>query len=168
LSGTAVGSLKLHSSAAEETFEFGRRLTASLQRGDVILLAGALGSGKTTFARGIGRGLRVRGEVTSPTFVLARVHPNPDAGPVLVHVDAYRLHDGAELDDLDVDALVPSAVTIVEWGDGIAEGLADSWLRVELSREGLPRDDERMILMSAHGPRWDGVRLESLFAGSSR
>ena len=168
MSGTAVGPLTLHSSAAEDTFEFGRRLATALQPGDVIVLAGALGSGKTTFVRGLGRGLRVRGDVTSPTFVLARVHPSAAAGPMLVHVDAYRLHDEAELEDLDIDAFTESSVTVVEWGDGVAEGLADSWLRVELSREGSSRDDERVVLVSAHGPRWVDVPLHSLFADGSR
>ena len=99
-----------------------------------MVLTGELGAGKTTFTQGLGEGLGVRGGVTSPTFVIARVHPALGDGPDLVHVDAYRLGGLDELDDLDLDASLDSAVTVVEWGAGLAEGLADSRLEVLIER----------------------------------
>src|SRR4029453_11950915 len=101
-----------------------------LRAGDVLILSGDLGAGKTTLTQGIGRGLQVRGDITSPTFVIARVHPSLVDGPPLVHVDAYRLGGIDELDDLDLDTSLADAVTVVEWGHGVAEGLADERLEV--------------------------------------
>ena len=98
------------------------------------MLSGELGAGKTTFTQGLGAGLGVRGAVTSPTFVIARVHPQRVGGPALVHVDAYRLGGIDELDDLDLDTSLDDAVTVVEWGEGIAEGLAESRLEVRIVR----------------------------------
>jgi tRNA threonylcarbamoyladenosine biosynthesis protein TsaE len=112
----------------------GSRVASDLRAGDVVVLSGELGAGKTTFTQGVGTGLRVRGDVTSPTFVISRVHPSLDGGPPLVHVDAYRLGGIDELDDLDLDASLEEAVTVVEWGTGIAEGLADSRLEVRIER----------------------------------
>lgn len=112
----------------------GQRLGQALAAGDLVLLSGELGAGKTTFTQGVGEGLEVRGGVTSPTFVIARVHPSLVAGPALVHVDAYRLGGIDELDDLDLDTGLESAVTVVEWGAGVAEGLADSHLAVTIER----------------------------------
>jgi tRNA threonylcarbamoyladenosine biosynthesis protein TsaE len=108
----------------------GRRLAALLRAGDLVVLTGPLGAGKTTLAAGIGEGLGVRGPVTSPTFVIARVHPNSGGGPDLVHADAYRLGSRAEVDDLDLDADTDRSVTVVEWGEGLVEDLADSHLEV--------------------------------------
>ena len=105
-----------------DTHEFGRRLAATLRAGDLIVLGGPLGAGKTTLVQGIGAGLQVSGRIASPTFVIARVHPGPLP---LVHVDAYRLADLAEVDDLDLDVSADEAVTVVEWGEGKAEQLAD-------------------------------------------
>lgn len=119
---------------AEEMRELGERVGRSLVAGDLVVLTGELGAGKTTFTQGLGVGLAVRGGVTSPTFVIARVHPSLVGGPDLVHVDAYRLGGLAELDDLDLDASLDSAVTVVEWGAGLAEGLADSRLEVVIER----------------------------------
>ena len=119
---------------AEEMRDLGSRVGRSLVAGDLVLLTGALGAGKTTFTQGLGEGLEVRGGVTSPTFVIARVHPSLVGGPELVHVDAYRLGGIDELDDLDLDTSLDSAVTVVEWGEGLAEGLADSRLEVVISR----------------------------------
>src|ERR1700704_5729814 len=99
----------------------GRRLAAVLRPGDLVILAGPLGAGKTTLVQGIGTGLGVRGPVTSPTFVIARVHPSLVGGPSLVHVDAYRLGDALEVDDLDLDASLAESVTVVEWGEGKVE-----------------------------------------------
>lgn len=115
---------------AEDTHALGVELGRSLRAGDLVLLTGDLAAGKTTLTQGIGAGLQVRGPITSPTFVIARVHPSLVGGPDLVHVDAYRLGGIAELDDLDLDTSVETAVTVVEWGSGLAEGLADSRLEV--------------------------------------
>jgi tRNA threonylcarbamoyladenosine biosynthesis protein TsaE len=128
----------------------GRRLAALLRAGDLVVLAGSLSAGKTTLTQGIGLGLGVRGPVTSPTFVIARVHP----GPVpLVHVDAYRLGSLAEVADLDLEASLSDSVTVVEWGTGLVEGLADDRLEVTLTR---PSDDEtRTATICGVGPRWE-------------
>jgi len=120
-----------------------------LRAGDLVVLTGGLGAGKTTLTQGIGAGLGVRGPVTSPTFVIARVHPSTVGGPALVHVDAYRLGGALELDDLDLDASLDQAVTVVEWGHGLAEGLAEDYLEITLQG-----DAERVVRVCAHGGRW--------------
>jgi len=151
---------------ADGTRAVGRRLAALARPGDVLVLTGELGAGKTTLAQGIGAGLAVRGEVTSPTFVISRVHPPQGAGPALVHVDAYRLGDGAELDDLDLDASVDTSVTVVEWGDGLAEALADHRLRVHLARgQGDEAGDARTITVTPLGARWFGAGVRSSLLG---
>jgi tRNA threonylcarbamoyladenosine biosynthesis protein TsaE len=130
-----------------DTEALGTRIGAELAAGDVVLLSGPLGAGKTVLARGIGRGLGVVGAVTSPTFVIAREHP-PAAGGRgvgLVHVDAYRLGGRAELDDLDLDTDLASAAVVVEWGEGLADGLAQRYLLVRLTRRD---DDSRVALLS--------------------
>lgn len=109
----------------------GAVLAAELRAGDTVLLTGELGAGKTTLTRGLGAALGVRGAVTSPTFVLARTHPRVD-GPALVHVDAYRLRDAAELDDLDLD--FAGSIVVVEWGAGLLEHLVDEWLAITIER----------------------------------
>lgn len=119
---------------ADDMRALGERVGRSLSAGDLVVLTGELGAGKTTFTQGLGEGMQVRGAVTSPTFVIARVHPSLVDGPDLVHVDAYRLGGLAELDDLDLDTSLESAVTVVEWGAGLAEGLADSRLEILLER----------------------------------
>lgn len=140
----------------DDTTALGRALAAVLRAGDVVLLTGELGAGKTTLTQGLGDGLGVRGPITSPTFVIARVHPSLGGGPALVHVDAYRLGDAVELEDLDLDASLSSAVTVVEWGRGLAEELADSYLEVELARAVAGEDEQpRRARVTAHGPRWD-------------
>src|SRR5436190_24384830 len=134
----------------------GRRLASVLRPGDLVILAGPLGAGKTTLVQGIGVGLGVRGPVTSPTFVIARVHPVADGpGPVLVHADAYRLGSISEVDDLDLDTDVASAVTVVEWGSGLAEGLAED--RLEISIEPDQDGDGRTVTINGHGARWHAV-----------
>nr|WP_246416485.1 tRNA (adenosine(37)-N6)-threonylcarbamoyltransferase complex ATPase subunit type 1 TsaE [Nocardioides luti] len=144
---------------AETMRELGSLLAAQLVPGDLIVLSGELGAGKTTFTQGIGAGLGVRGDVTSPTFVIAREHPNLGEGPSLVHVDAYRLGGIEELDDLDLEASLDDAVTVVEWGEGVAEGLAESRLEVRIIRALADEDedtelDPRRVLMTPIGPRW--------------
>ena len=122
--------------------DLGRLVGGLVRAGDLVVLSGELGAGKTTFTQGLGAGLGVRGDVTSPTFVIARVHPSLTGGPALVHVDAYRLGGIDELDDLDLDASLDEAVTVVEWGSGIAEGLADSRLEVRIARSAAAPDPD--------------------------
>jgi tRNA threonylcarbamoyladenosine biosynthesis protein TsaE len=150
---------------AADMHELGRRLGAGLRAGDLVVLSGPLGAGKTTLVQGIGDGLRVRGPVTSPTFVIARVHPALAGGPGLVHVDAYRLASVAEVDDLDLDASLDDCVTVVEWGEGLVEGLAADRLEVsiEMSPAGADRDG-RTVAMTGIGQRWESV-AESVCCG---
>ncbi|MDQ1624877.1 MAG: tRNA threonylcarbamoyladenosine biosynthesis protein TsaE [Actinomycetota bacterium] len=140
--------------------DLGRRLAAVLRAGDVVVLSGELGAGKTTLTQGIGAAMDVRGPVTSPTFVIARVHPPLGDGPPLVHVDAYRLATLAEVDDLDLDASLEDSVTVVEWGAGMVEGLAQSRLDVTISRSAGAGDEVRTVTVRGVGPRWDGVDLD--------
>lgn len=145
--------------SSEDTQALGRRLGAELSAGDLILLTGDLGAGKTTFTQGLAEGLGVRGPITSPTFVISRVHPSLVGGPSLVHVDAYRLGSGAELDDLDLDDSFDESVTVVEWGHGLAEQLTDAYLEVELFRSGSEDGDQQTRLARLHpvGGRWARV-----------
>ena len=129
--------------------DLGRRLAGLLRAGDLVLLSGPLGAGKTTLTQGLGDGLTVRGPITSPTFVIARVHPSLTGGPSLVHADAYRLGGLDELDDLDLD--LQDAVTVVEWGGGIAEGLSEDRLEIVIERE---ETEERTVALTGVGPRW--------------
>ncbi|RIK16959.1 MAG: tRNA (adenosine(37)-N6)-threonylcarbamoyltransferase complex ATPase subunit type 1 TsaE [Acidobacteria bacterium] len=125
--------------AADDTRALGRTLGELLAAGDLVVLTGDLGAGKTTLTQGLAEGLGVRGPITSPTFVISRVHPSLVGGPALVHVDAYRLGGAAELDDLDLDESIEESVTVVEWGHGLAEQLADDRLEVLLERSRRPR-----------------------------
>ena len=129
--GPVTGELTVPS--AEGMRALGRRLAGLLRAGDLVILSGALGAGKTTLVQGIADGMRVRGPVTSPTFVIARVHPALACGPDLVHADAYRRASPAEVDDLDLDASLDRSVTVVEWGGGLAEGLAADRLEVTIT-----------------------------------
>ena len=137
---------------AEAMVDLGARLANVLRAGDLVLLSGPLGAGKTTLVRGIGAAMGVRGAVTSPTFVIARVHPSLVGGPALVHADAYRLSGLAELDDLDLDADLESSVTVVEWGTGVAEALSDARLEIRISRG--DADDRRRVDMVPVGDGW--------------
>lgn len=139
------------------------RVAGLLRAGDLVILTGELGAGKTTFVQGLADALGVRGPVTSPTFVLSRIHPSTVGGPALVHVDAYRLQSPAEVDDLDLDATVQTAVTAVEWGRGVAEQLSDSWLDIAITAGEFAEDAEpaRQLLITGHGPRWAEVALRS-------
>jgi tRNA threonylcarbamoyladenosine biosynthesis protein TsaE len=147
---------------AEDTRAWGTRLGRLLRAGDLLVLTGDLGAGKTTLTQGLGDGLGVRGPVTSPTFVIARVHPSVTGGPALVHVDAYRLGGLAELEDLDLDTSLEESVTVVEWGHGLAEGLTEDRLEVVLRGE-----DTRTVTVHAHGPRWSGEQDRAALASLS-
>jgi tRNA threonylcarbamoyladenosine biosynthesis protein TsaE len=141
--------------------DLGRQLAKLLRAGDLVILAGPLGAGKTTLVQGIGQGLGVRGPVTSPTFVIARVHPVlSGAGPALVHADAYRLGSISEVDDLDLDTDATTAVTVVEWGAGLAEGLAED--RLEISIEPDLAGDVRTVRLIGHGARWHAVLTDAV------
>jgi tRNA threonylcarbamoyladenosine biosynthesis protein TsaE len=145
---------------AGDMHRLGERLARALRPGDLVLLTGDLGAGKTTLAQGIGAGLGVSGDVTSPTFVIAREHPSASGGPALVHVDAYRLGSLAEVDDLDLDTALEDSVTVVEWGSGLVEGLAESRLEVRLVRaRGGDAGQIRTVELAGHGPRWAGAGL---------
>lgn len=165
---------------AETTRALGAALAGLLRAGDLVILTGDLGAGKTTLTQGIGAALHVRGQVASPTFIVAREHPalpRPDGtrGPGLVHVDAYRLGGLSELDALDLDSSLEDSVTVVEWGRGLAEALADDRLEIDLERpRGAPSFDPgvtaeedpeagtRKATIRAVGPRWADVDLGSL------
>ena len=145
---------------ADDMRALGRRLAAELRAGDLLVLGGDLGAGKTTFTQGLGAGLGVRGDVTSPTFVLARVHRSVSGGPDLVHVDAYRLGSLAEVDGLDLDASLEASVTVVEWGGGKVEGLAEDRLEVEIHRPtGEGGGESRTVSLRGVGLRWASVDL---------
>lgn len=154
---------------ADATRAYGRALADVLRAGDLVVLTGDLGAGKTTLTQGIGAGLQVRGQVASPTFIIAREHPPLGDGPTLVHVDAYRLGSLDEVDALDLDASLDEAVTVVEWGEGWVESLAQDRLEVTLQRPrggALADDDlddaaagERVVTVRAVGARWADVAL---------
>jgi tRNA threonylcarbamoyladenosine biosynthesis protein TsaE len=152
----------------DEMGALGARIAAVLRAGDLVVLTGPLGAGKTTMTRGLGTALGARGQVSSPTFVLARTHPTT-AGPDLVHVDAYRLSDPVELDDLDLDW--DGSIVVVEWGRGMVDGVSDSVLDVEITRptggsdvdddldpDDVP-DEPRRVVVTGTGPRWQDATL---------
>jgi len=146
--------MKVELATVDDTRAFGRQLAVLLRAGDLVILNGPLGAGKTALAQGIGAGLRVLGTVTSPTFVIARVHrPDPARGGrvPLVHVDAYRLGGVPEVDDLDLDASLEDSVTLVEWGGGKVEQLSDAHLEVRIDRH---EDDSRLVELVGHGGDW--------------
>jgi tRNA threonylcarbamoyl adenosine modification protein YjeE len=128
--------------------EFGLRLARNLKAGDLVVLTGPLGAGKTTLTRGVGEGLKTIGTVSSPTFVIARTHEREGSNTPLVHVDAYRLSTPAEFDDLDID--IENSITLVEWGKGFVDDLTDSWLEIEIDRS----EDERVVTVTGFGPGW--------------
>ncbi|MFV2196543.1 tRNA (adenosine(37)-N6)-threonylcarbamoyltransferase complex ATPase subunit type 1 TsaE [Nocardiopsis sp. LOL_012] len=140
----------------------GRGVAALTRPGDVILLSGPLGAGKTTFTQGLGEGLGVRGSVTSPTFVISRIHPSLTGGPDLVHVDAYRLGGADEIDDIDLDMTLADSVTVVEWGEGVAEGLSEDRLEIAIERH---PDDTRTVRLRPVGGRWAGTEMPGGGAG---
>jgi tRNA threonylcarbamoyladenosine biosynthesis protein TsaE len=154
--------------SAEAMRDLGGQLVTLMQAGDLVILTGGLGAGKTTLTQGIGARLMVRGDVTSPTFVIARVHPSLVGGPALVHVDAYRLETLSEVEDLDLDASLAESVTVVEWGEGLVEGLAADRLEVRLERRRgaagpddaeVDGDEPRTVRVRGFGRRWLDVEL---------
>lgn len=165
----AAAALTVRTRDAEGTRAVSQALASVLRAGDLLVLDGPLGAGKTTFTQGLGAGLGVRGPVASPTFVIERVHPSLVGGPDLVHVDAYRLGDGGDIDDLDLEADLDSAVTVIEWGRDRVEHLAASWLLVELERPDQVVDPEdpdepRVLRLHPEGPRWDDRAVAALAA----
>lgn len=163
----------------ESMRRLGEAFADVFEAGDLVILAGGLGAGKTTLVQGIGAGLGVQGHVSSPTFIIARAHEPRGDGPWLVHVDAYRLSSLAELDHLDLDTATEDSVTIVEWGEGKAEALSDSHalIVIDRARGGLdaaaleagedPSLGERVVTVSASGPAWayrSWPRMEGLSA----
>jgi tRNA threonylcarbamoyladenosine biosynthesis protein TsaE len=147
----AVRTLTL--ATAADTHAFGIQLAAVLRAGDLVVLSGPLGAGKTALVQGIGAGMGVQGRIASPTFVIARVHPaGASGGPSLVHVDAYRLGSLDEVDDLDLDVDAQSSVTVVEWGHGLVEQLADARLDIALAAD--PATEVRTVSVTATGGDW--------------
>lgn len=165
----SAAAVALTTATAEQSREVARVLARHLRAGDLLVLDGPLGAGKTTFTQGLGQALGVRGAVASPTFVIARVHPSLVGGPALVHVDAYRLGDALDIDDLDLDADLDDAVTVVEWGRERVEHLTDSHLLLELERpaqvaDGAGPDEPRALRLTPAGPRWDEAAVAALRA----
>jgi tRNA threonylcarbamoyladenosine biosynthesis protein TsaE len=186
--GARTAAIEVLVPGAERMRALGVRLAGLLRSGDLVVLTGALGAGKTTLAQGIGAGLAVRGPVTSPTFVIARVHPSLRGGPDLVHADAYRLGSRLEVDDLDLDADLDRSVTVVEWGEGLVEDLAPGYLQITIGREALsraaggqtaggqtaggqtaggwpagacePADEPRLVTVTGYGDRWRDAAAE--------
>lgn len=161
----------------DATEALGTALGTQLQAGDLVILTGALGAGKTTLTQSLGVGLKVREGIISPTFVLARQHPSLVEGPGLIHVDAYRLKDQNDVDTLDLESTLAESVTVVEWGLGKVEHLTDSRLELQLDRETLAAteeqtvnpweeeadlDEPRLFTLKAIGPRWDEPAFEHL------
>jgi tRNA threonylcarbamoyl adenosine modification protein YjeE len=134
--------------------QLGLAIAKVLKSGDLLLLNGPLGAGKTTLTRGIGEGLGALGTVQSPTFVLARTHRTA-VGPKLVHVDAYRLNSALELDDLDID--FANSIVVVEWARDYIDGIAEHWLLVDINRDS--EDESRLVTISGFGQRWEGVEI---------
>ena len=138
----------------EQMHQLGLAISKVLKSGDLLLLNGPLGAGKTTLTRGIGEGLGASGTVQSPTFVLARTH-RTTVGPKLVHVDAYRLNSALELDDLDID--FANSIVVVEWARDYIDGIAEHWLLVDINRDS--EDESRLVTISGFGQRWEGVEI---------
>lgn len=166
-----TASFEVRTSDADQTRDLGADLGRLLRAGDLVMLSGGLGAGKTTLTQGIGVGMGVRGRVASPTFIVARVHPSLRGGPDLIHADAYRITDLGDLETLDLDSSLDEAVTVVEWGEGKTEAMSPERLVIDVRRaEGgqacrdghvidleYMDDGMRSIVLHAHGSRWNGI-----------
>ena len=171
MSDTITATFQVSTSDADQTRALGEDLGRILAAGDLVMLSGGLGAGKTTLTQGIGIGMGVRGRVASPTFIVARVHPSLSGGPDLIHADAYRIKDLSDLETLDLDSSLDEAVTVVEWGEGKTEAMSNERLSIEVRRASGGQADTdgdiidlehmeagtRLIVLRAHGHRWDGV-----------
>ena len=171
MSDTITATFQVSTSDADQTRALGEDLGRILAAGDLVMLSGGLGAGKTTLTQGIGIGVGVRGRVASPTFIVARVHPSLSGGPDLIHADAYRIKDLSDLETLDLDSSLDEAVTVVEWGEGKTEAMSNERLSIEVRRASGGQadtdgdiidlehmdDGTRLIVLRAHGHRWDGV-----------
>ena len=171
MSDTITATFQVSTSDADQTRALGEDLGRVLAAGDLVMLSGGLGAGKTTLTQGIGIGMGVRGRVASPTFIVARVHPSLSGGPDLIHADAYRIKDLSDLETLDLDSSLDEVVTVVEWGEGKTEAMSDERLSIEVRRASGGQadtdgdiidlehmdDGTRLIVLRAHGHRWDGV-----------
>ena len=143
--------------------ELGIRLGQKLESGDLLVLTGPLGAGKTTLTRGIGEGLGVIGTVASPTFVIARTHKRTSGDAPLVHVDAYRLTSAAEFDDLDIN--FEKSIVVVEWGRGFADELTEAWLDIEIERDHTGASEVRTMTLTGFGPRFTSQAALADFGG---
>ena len=141
---------------SEDMHELGLKISKLLKAGDLGILIGPLGAGKTTLTRGVGEGLEVEGNVSSPTFVVARTHKRNGKAP-FVHVDAYRLGSPSELDDLDIP--FATSIVLVEWGKGLTDDISENWLEVEINRDTTGATEEREVKITGFGPRWAGVSI---------
>ena len=171
MSDTITATFQVSTSDADQTRALGEDLGRILAAGDLVMLSGGLGAGKTPLTQGIGIGMGVRGRVASPTFIVARVHPSLSGGPDLIHADAYRIKDLSDLETLDLDSSLDEAVTVVEWGEGKTEAMSNERLSIEVRRASGGQadtdgdiidlehmdDGTRLIVLRAHGHRWDGV-----------
>ena len=165
--------MRVHLESLEQMRTFAAALAEHLRAGDLLILTGNLGAGKTTFTQSLGKALDVAGRITSPTFVIAREHLSRTGGPAIVHVDAYRLADGEELEDLDLDSELDESITVVEWGAGMAEQLSNDHLDITITPvwdeaaesteddESFDADDEdelederRTVDLTGHGADW--------------
>ena len=165
--------MRVHLESLEQMRTFAAALAEHLRAGDLLILTGNLGAGKTTFTQSLGKALDVAGRITSPTFVIAREHLSRTGGPALVHVDAYRLADGEELEDLDLDSELDESITVVECGAGMAEQLSNDHLDITITPvwdedaenseddESFDADDEdelederRTVDLTGHGADW--------------
>ena len=156
--------LALATRSAEETRSLGAALGADLRAGDLLILNGELGAGKTTLVQGIAEGMGARGRVTSPTYIIARVHPTKEGSPDLVHVDAYRVDGELDLETIDLDATLDQAVTVVEWGAGKVEGLSEDRLEIDLDFADKDEDDEgRTVTLRPVGQAWQGRLGQEVF-----
>jgi tRNA threonylcarbamoyladenosine biosynthesis protein TsaE len=175
MSSPTRSALVLEVPTAADMRALGGRLAAVLRPGDLVVLTGDLGAGKTTLTQGLGAAMGVRGRVASPTFVISRVHPAESDGPALVHVDTYRMADALEVADLDLEYSLADSVTVVEWGAGLVEELSADRLELVLTRQadpppGADPDDPsaavRTVTVSAIGERWAGIELAAALRGA--